>query len=149
MTCDLVTNQFLELSYKESLLFPHTSTAPMLCFLIFGNNLLAGKYLFPTSGQLVSTSWAISIITLYQINTFSPTGELHVSSSWQMTCDQVPKRFLSSLMRKVCLANINLQLLWYILLPLKITFYQVNTFFPLLGNLFSPHGQSQVLPYTR
>ena len=30
MTCDLVTNRFLELSYDESLLFPHKSTAPMI-----------------------------------------------------------------------------------------------------------------------
>ena len=30
MTCDLVTNRFLELSYEESLLFSHKSTAPMI-----------------------------------------------------------------------------------------------------------------------
>ena len=44
-----------------------------------------------------------------------------------MTCDLVTNRILSSLMRKVCSSNINLQLLWYIFLPLKITFYQLNT----------------------
>ena len=69
MTCDLVTNRFLELSYEECFLFPHESTAPMIYILTFKNNLLPGKYLFLTSGKLVSTSWAISIITLYQINT--------------------------------------------------------------------------------
>ena len=44
-----------------------------------------------------------------------------------MTCDLVTNQILSSLMRKVCSSNINLQLLWYIFLPLKITFYQLNT----------------------
>ena len=44
-----------------------------------------------------------------------------------MTCHLVTNRILSSLMRKVCSSNINLQLLWYIFLPLKITFYQFNT----------------------
>ena len=72
MTCDLVNNRFLELSYEECLLFPHKSTAPMIYILIFKNNLLPSKYLFPTSGKLVSTSWAISIITLCKINTFFP-----------------------------------------------------------------------------
>ena len=60
----------LKLSYEESLLFPDKSTATMLCFLTFGINLLPGKYFFPLLGELVSTSWAISIITLYQMNTF-------------------------------------------------------------------------------
>ena len=40
MTCDLVTNRFLELSYEEVLFFPHKSTAPMIYILTFGNNLL-------------------------------------------------------------------------------------------------------------
>ena len=39
MTCDLVTNRFLELSYEKSLLFPHKSTAPMIYILTLGNNL--------------------------------------------------------------------------------------------------------------
>ena len=39
MTCDLVTNRFLEFSYEESLLFPHKSTAPMIYILTLGNNL--------------------------------------------------------------------------------------------------------------
>ena len=39
MTCDLVTNRFLELSYEESLLFSHKSTAPMIYILTLGNNL--------------------------------------------------------------------------------------------------------------
>ena len=51
LTCDLVTNGFLELSYDESLLFPHKTNAPMLCILTFGNNLLPGKYLFPLLGN--------------------------------------------------------------------------------------------------
>ena len=60
----------LKLSYEEKLLFPHKSTTTMLCFLTFRINLLPGKYHFPTSGELVSTTWEISIITFYQINTF-------------------------------------------------------------------------------
>ena len=33
--------------------------------------------------------------------------------------------------------------------PLKITFFQVNTSFRLLGNSFLPPGQFQLLPYAR
>ena len=44
---------------------------------------------------------------------------------------------LNSLMRKVCFSQINLLLLCYVFLPLELTFYQVNTFFPLLGELVS------------
>ena len=62
----------LKLSYEENLLFPHKSTATMLCFLTFGINLPPGKYLFPTSGELVSTSSEISIVTFYQVNTLFP-----------------------------------------------------------------------------
>ena len=62
----------LKLSYEESLLFPHKSTATMLCFLTFGITLLPGKYLFPTSGELICTSWEISIFTFYQVNTLFP-----------------------------------------------------------------------------
>ena len=62
----------LKLSYEESLLFPHKSTATMLCFLTFGITLLPGKYLLPTSGELISTSWEISIFTFYQVNTLFP-----------------------------------------------------------------------------
>ena len=94
MTCDLVTNRFLELSYEECLLFPHESTAPMIYILTFKNNLLPSKYLFPTSGKLISTSWAISSITLYQITAFSTSGELLVTSSREITCDLVSNRFL-------------------------------------------------------
>ena len=39
MTCDLVTNRFLDFSYEENLLFQHKSTAPMIYILTFGNNL--------------------------------------------------------------------------------------------------------------
>ena len=94
MTCDVVTDRFLELSYEECLLFPHESTAPMIYILTFKNNLLPSKYLFPTSGKLVSTSWAISSTTLYQITAFSTSGGLLVSSSGEMTCDLVTNRFL-------------------------------------------------------
>ena len=83
----------------------------MLCFLTFGITLLPGKYLFPTSGELVSTSWEISIFTFYQVNTlfplpgksqlvtytrylpFSTSGELHISTSGEQTCDLVNNRF--------------------------------------------------------
>ena len=94
MTCDLVTNRFLELSYEECLLFPHESTAPMIYILTFKNNLQPSKYLFPTSGKLISTSWAISSITLYQITAFSTSGELLVTSSREITWDLVSNRFL-------------------------------------------------------
>ena len=40
-------------------------------------------------------------------------------------------------MRKVCFSHINLLLLCYVFLLLELTFYQVNTFFPLLGELVS------------
>ena len=69
MTCDLVNNRFFEISYEESLLFQHKSTAPMIYILTFENNLLPGKYFshfwenrFHLLGNLK--------ITLYQINTF-------------------------------------------------------------------------------
>ena len=123
MTCDLVTNRFLELSYEECLLFPHESTAPMIYSLTFKNNLLSSKYLFPTSGKLISTSWAISSITLYQITAFSTSREFLVTSSREITCDLVSNRFLElSLMSNVCSSHINLLLLWYIFLPLEITY---------------------------
>ena len=58
-----------ELSYEESLLFQHKSTAPMIYILTFENNLPPGKYFshfwenhFHLLGNLK--------ITLYQINTF-------------------------------------------------------------------------------
>ena len=89
ITCDLVTNQFLELSYEECLFFPHESTGLMIYILTFINNLLPSKYLFPTSGKLISTSWSISSITLYQITAFSTSGELLVTSSREITCDLV------------------------------------------------------------
>ena len=59
----------------------------MIYILTFKNNLLPSKYLFPTSGKLFSTSWAISSITLYQITAFSTSGELLVSSfgEWHVT----------------------------------------------------------------
>ena len=120
------------------MLFPHKSTATMLCFLTFGITLLPDKYLFPTSGELISTSWEISISTLYQINTFFHFwGTLYISTSGERTCDLVTNRFLNSLIRKVCFSQINLLLLCYVFLPLELTFYQVNTFFPLLGELVS------------
>ena len=84
----------LEFSFEECLLFPHESTAPMIYILTFKNNLLPSKYLFPTSGKLISTSWAISSITLYQITAFSTSGELLVTSSREITCDLVSNRFL-------------------------------------------------------
>ena len=95
MTCDLVTNRFLELSYEERLLCPHNSTAPMIYIVTLKNNLLPSKYLFPTSEKLVSTSWAISIITLYQINNFFHfMGTSGFLFSWKMTCDLVTNWFL-------------------------------------------------------
>ena len=58
-----------ELSYEESLLFQHKSTAPMIYILTFENNLQSGKYFscfwvnrFHLLGNLK--------ITLYQINIF-------------------------------------------------------------------------------
>ena len=51
MAWDLVTNRFLELSYEESLLLSHKTTAHLLSILSFGNNLLPGKYLFPLLGN--------------------------------------------------------------------------------------------------
>ena len=123
MTCDLVTNRFLKFFYEECLLFPHESTAPMIYILTFKNNLLPSKYLFPTSGKLISISWAISSITLYQITAFSTSGELLVTSSREITCVLVSNRFLElSLMSNVCSSHINLLLLWYIFLPLEITY---------------------------
>ena len=75
----------LKLSYEESLLFPHKSTATIICFLTFGITLLPGKYLFPTSGELISTSWEISIFTFYQVNTlFSTSWEISISTLYQI-----------------------------------------------------------------
>ena len=158
MSCDLVTNRFLELSYEECLLFPHESTASMIYILTFKNNLLPSKYLFPTSGKLVSTSCAISSITLYQITASSTSGELLVSSSWELTCDLVTNRFLE-LSYEECLLfpHESTAPMIYILtfknnlLPSKylfptseklvstswaisiITLYKINTFFHLRG----------------
>ena len=84
----------LELSYEECLLSPHKSTAPVIYILTPKNNILPSKYLFPSSGKIVSTSWAISSITLYQITAFSTSGKLLVSSSGEMTCDLVTNQFL-------------------------------------------------------
>ena len=94
MSCDLVTNQFLELSYEACLVFPHESTAPMIYILTFKNNLLPSKYLSSTSGKFISTSWAISSIALYQITAFSTSWDLLVASSREITCDLVSNRFL-------------------------------------------------------
>ena len=123
MTCDLVTNRFLELSYEECLLFPHESTATMIYILIFKNNLLPSKYLFPTSGKLISTSLAISSITLYQITAFSTSGELLVTSSREITSDLVSNRFLE-LSYEECLLfpHKSTALMIYIFLPLEITY---------------------------
>ena len=139
----------LKLSYEESLLFPDKSTATMLSFLIFGINLLPGKYLLPTSGR--SRFYFLGILNYYLIpdEYFFPfQRNFMLPSSWEITCDPVIKRFLSSLMRKVCSSNINVQLLWYIFLPLKITFYQVNTF-PTSWKIVSTSWAISKLPYTR
>ena len=150
MTCDLVTNRFLEFSYEESLFFPDKSTAPMLCFLTFINNLLQGQYLFPTSWELVSTSWVISFITLCKLNTF-----FHFKGT---SCflflgnDMCPSHQpILELSFEECLLfpHESTAPMIYIFSPLKITFYQVNTSFPILGNSFLPPGQSQLLPYAR
>ena len=127
----------LKLSYEESLLFPHKFTATMLCFLTFGITLLPGKYLFPTSRELVSTSWEISIFTFYQINTFFHFWGTSYFHFWGTDMWPSHQPILNSLMRKVCFSQINLLLLYYVFLPLELTFYQVNTFFPLLGELVS------------
>ena len=52
---------------------------------------------------------------------------------------------LNSLMRKVCFSQINLLLLCYVFLPLELTFYQVNTFFPLLGELVSTYWAISII----
>ena len=139
----------------------------MLCFLTFGITLLPGKYLFPTSGELISTSWEISIFTFYQVNTFFSTSwEISISTLYQIKTffhfwgtsyfhfwgtDMCPghQPIFNSLMRKVCFSHINLLLLCYVFLPLELPFYQVNTFFPLPGNSFPLPGKSQFLPFTR
>ena len=82
-----------ELSYEESLLFQHKSTAPMIYILTFENNLLPGKYFshfwenrFHLLGNLK--------ITLYQINTFFHFWGTSCFLFWEMTCDLVTNRFL-------------------------------------------------------
>ena len=92
--------------------------------------LLPGKYPF-------STPWEISISTLYQINTFFHFWGTSYFHFWGTDIWPSHKPILNSLMRKVCFSQINLLLLCYFFLPLELTFYQVNTFFPLLGELVS------------
>ena len=118
----------IELSYEESLLFQHKSTAPMIYILTFENNLQSGKYFshfWENRFHLLSNLK----ITLYQINIFFHFREISCFLFWGN--DMWPSHqpiFRALLWRKICSSHINLLLLWYIFLPLEITFE-----IPLLG----------------
>ena len=116
--------------------------------------LLPGILPFSTSGELISTSWEISIITFYQVNTLFPLqGEL-VSTSWEIsiiTFYQVKTIFHFRGTHFHFLGNLN-----YYLLPGKYhfltsgelastsweisisTLYQISTFFHFQGNFIFP-----------
>ena len=122
----------------------------LLCyvFLPFELTFYQVNTFFPLLGDLVSTFGQSQLLPYTRWIPFSTSKELHASSSWEITCDLVIKQFLSSLIRKICSSNINLQLLWYIFLPLEITFNQVNTF-PTSGKIVSTSWAISKLPYTR
>ena len=61
-----------ELSYEESLLFQHKSTAPMIYILTFENNLLPGKYHFHFPGTRFHFLGNLKLLPFYQINTLFP-----------------------------------------------------------------------------
>ena len=126
--------------------FLHKSTAPMLCFLTFGNNLLPGKYIFPTSWELVSTSWAISIITLYQINTFSTSRGTSCYFSWEMTCDLVTNQFLELYYEECLLFPHESTAPMIYILTFKNNLLQSKYLFPTPGKLVSTFWAISSIP---
>ena len=149
MACHLVTNRFLELSYEESLLFPHKSNAPILCFLTFGNNLLPGKYLFPLPGNSFPISGLFQILPYTRKIHFSTSRELHVYLSWEMTCDLVTNRFLELSYEEslLFLHKSNAPILCFLTFGNKLL--PGKYLFPLPTNSFPLPWQFQILPYTR
>ena len=147
MTCDLVTNRFLELYYEECLIFPHEFTALMIYILTLENNLLPSKYIFLTSGK--TRFHFLGNLIYYLIPDkllFFTSGELHVSFSWEMTCDLVTNRFLELSYEECLLFPHKSTVLMIYILTFKDNLLPSKYLFP---NSFPPPGQYQVLPYTR
>ena len=137
MTCDQVTNRFLELSYEESLLFPHKSTALKLCFLAFGNNLLPGKYLFPTSRNSFLLPGQSQLLPYTRKIPFSTPGKLHVSFSWEMTCDLATNRYLELSYEECLLFPHKSTAPMIYILTFKSNLLPSKYLFPTSGKLFS------------